>query len=505
MRGSSTHAGRFRSRARDATICANACRPSFEHLFDRYAGKQSAVSPIQSGDALLGTLALFRAEDAPYSTTDLRAMEAVASRVALALENARLFEKRASATPKKRGTPAPRPRKPSRVKDEFLATLSHELRTPLNAILGWAHMLRDPRLPDERRQAAVETIVRNAQSQEQLIADILDVQRIMAGKIRLNLRNVDLGDIVRAAAETVQPSADAKQIRLQLLLDLDVTPIWGDSDRLQQVVWNLLSNAIKFTPHGGRVQVRLLQRTDSHCELVVEDNGPGIAPEFIPYMFERFRQADSSTTRTHKGLGLGLAIVRSLVEMHGGTITARQRHRAGPHRRGLHDPAARATPRACPQPRAPICSPRARTMTPVWLSEAPSLDGIRVLVVDDDADARELIGDDPGALRRGRDASRDRPHEGMTALDKRAPRRASSATSRCRRKTATRFIRRIRALPPEAGGRLPAAALTAYASTVGSHEGAGRGVQHARRQAGAAGGARDDRRESRGQARRGSS
>src|SRR5262245_52193556 len=161
-------------------------------------------------------------------------------------------------------------------------------------------MLRDPALPEDRRQAAVETIVRNAQSQEQLISDILEVQRIMAGKLRLDMRAVDMGDIVRTAAETVQPSADLKNIKLQLLLDLNVTQIWGDPDRLQQVIWNLLSNAIKFTPAGGRVRVQL-QQTEQDCEMVVEDNGPGIAEEFLPYVFDRFRQADSSSTRRHKG------------------------------------------------------------------------------------------------------------------------------------------------------------------------------------------------------------
>jgi CheY-like chemotaxis protein/two-component sensor histidine kinase len=318
-------------------------------------------------------------------------------------------------------------------------------------------------LPEDRRRAAVETILRNAQSQEQLIADILEVQRIMAGKLRLELRTADMSDIVRAAAETVQPSADVKNIRLQLLLDLNVTPIWGDPDRLQQVVWNLLSNAIKFTPSGGSVQVRL-QQTDEDCEMVVEDNGPGIAPEFLPYVFDRFRQADSSSTRRHKGLGLGLAIVRNLVEMHGGTITASNVEapdRTGavftiklPRRVGAHPTAAVS---------GDIDVEVADSgEQPAWLAEGPSLRDLRVLVVDDDPDARELIG--TILERYGADvAVVGSAEEGMMAIGKRTP-HVVLTDIEMPHEDGYSLIRRIRALPPESGGRLPAAALTAYAS-----------------------------------------
>jgi signal transduction histidine kinase/CheY-like chemotaxis protein len=385
----------------------------------------------------------------------------IASRRELSLENARLLvnaERDAEEARRARADAE----EASRVKDEFLGTLSHELRTPLNAIVGWAHMLRDPALSEDRRRAAIETIVRNAQSQEQLIADILDVQRIMAGKLRLEPRSIDLGDIVRAAAETVQPSADAKNIKLQLLRDLNVTPIWGDSDRLQQVTWNLLSNAIKFTPNGGRVQVRL-QQSEDECEMVVEDNGPGIAPDFLPYVFERFRQADSSSTRTHKGLGLGLAIVRNLVEMHGGSITVS--NVSEPGRTGAVFTIK--LPRRAARPAAAVAGDLESAASgdrPAWLDEGPSLSDLRVLVVDDDPDARELIGtilERYGAAV----ALAASAEEGMQALTNGAP-HVIITDIEMPQEDGYAFIRRVRALPPDAGGKLPAAALTAYASVA---------------------------------------
>jgi PAS domain S-box-containing protein len=382
--------------------------------------------------------------------------EGEAARAALAAENARLAE-----TARREAEEAQIARSEAeeagRVKDEFLATLSHELRTPLNAILGWAHMLRDPQLSGERRQAAIETILRNAQSQEQLISDILDVQRIMAGKIRLNLRSVDLGNVVRSAAETVQPTAEAKGVRVQLILDLDTPTITGDPDRLQQIVWNLLSNAIKFAPQNGHVRVRLLKAGDD-CELIVEDDGPGINQEFLPHVFERFRQADSSTTRTHKGLGLGLAIVRSLVEMHGGTIHA------------ANTPASDATGAVFTirLPREAATGVAATETTidrdVAWASDVPSLDGLRVLVVEDDHDARELLG---VILQRcGASVTlTSSAAEGMAAFDARRPDVLVSDIE-MPMEDGYGLIRRIRARSPADGGNTPAAALTAYASAA---------------------------------------
>ena len=207
----------------------------------------------------------------------------------------------------------------SRAKDQFLATLSHELRTPLNAIVGWSHMLRSGRLDPATAERAIETIDRNAKAQSQLISDILDISRIVSGKLRLNVRPVDLLPVLEAALDTVRPAAEAKGLALNAVLDPAAGPVSGDPDRLQQIAWNLLSNAIKFTARGGRVQMRL-SRVNSHVEIKVEDTGVGIAPEFQPHVFEVFRQRDGSPSRQHGGLGLGLALVRHLAELHGGTV-----------------------------------------------------------------------------------------------------------------------------------------------------------------------------------------
>jgi PAS domain S-box-containing protein len=268
----------------------------------------------------------------------------------------------------------------NRMKDEFLAMLSHELRTPLSAIAGWAHILREGGLQPAEAARAIEVIDRNARVQGQLISDILDVSRIISGKLRLEQKMVTASAVVEAALDTVRPSAEAKQVRLEAVLDPDVGQVWADPDRLQQVVWNLLSNAIKFTPEGGAVSIRLA-RTGSQVEIVVRDSGEGISPEFVPHVFERFRQADSSTTRPHGGLGLGLAIVRHLMEAHGGTVVAESAgkgHGASfTVRLPRHDSADATTPsgEATPAEAAPVLS----------------LEHVRVLLVDDDPDTRGMM------------------------------------------------------------------------------------------------------------------
>jgi len=210
----------------------------------------------------------------------------------------------------------------SRLKDEFLATLSHELRSPLNAIVAWSHVLCQPGLDPATAGRAVQAIDRNARAQAQLVADMLDVSGIVTGKFQMRLGPVRLSDVIESAADTVRPAARAKGIRLELAIDPAAGPVLGDASRLQQVIWNLLSNAIRFAPEGGRVQVRM-ENTGSCIELSVTDDGPGFDAAFLPHVFDRFRQADSSSTRRHGGLGLGLAIVRHLVELHGGTVEAR--------------------------------------------------------------------------------------------------------------------------------------------------------------------------------------
>src|SRR5215216_1751487 len=211
--------------------------------------------------------------------------------------------------------------KANRLKDEFLATLSHELRTPLNAVIGWSRILKAGRLDNENSVHAIEVIERNAWAQKQIIEDILDVSRVITGKLQLHLGPVDLVSVVNAALDAVNPALEAKDIKIETHFQERLKIIAGDADRLQQVVWNLLSNASKFTPAGGMISVRIRQ-DETYAEIEVRDTGPGIAAEFLPHVFERFRQADGSTTRTHGGLGLGLAIVRHLVELHGGLIAA---------------------------------------------------------------------------------------------------------------------------------------------------------------------------------------
>ena len=274
----------------------------------------------------------------------------------------------------------------SRMKDEFLATLSHELRTPLNAMLGWVTILRARKQLDEEMNQGLQAIDRNARVQAQIIDDLLDMSRIISGKMRLDVQQIDLSAVVLEAIDTMRASASAKGVRLQTVIDPLNASVSGDPNRLQQIFWNLLSNAIRFTPKGGRVQV-LLERVDSHVEVSVIDTGEGISPEFLPYIFNRFQQADSSTTRRHGGLGLGLAIVKNLVELHGGTVRAK----SGGTGKGatfvvnlplsvIHTP---------PEPRERE-HPKSKARELPFLP-AVSLDKVRVLVVDDDADGRNLL------------------------------------------------------------------------------------------------------------------
>jgi PAS domain S-box-containing protein len=277
----------------------------------------------------------------------------------------------------------------SQVKDEFLATLSHELRTPLNAILGWVRILE--KRPDDPATAteAIGVISRNARAQAALIADLLDMNRIMTGKIRLDLHEVPLDDAVSQAIEAMRPSADAKQVVLQAEIDHQAGTIRVDASRLQQILWNLLSNAVKFTPKGGRIRVRLT-RIDSQAEIAVIDTGAGISPKFLPYVFDRFRQADSSTTREHGGLGLGLAIVKNLVDLHGGTVRAES---AGEGRGATFTLRLPLEETALPAGHRPPGTIEEETATaaPPSIPEEVDLEGVTILAVDDQPDARDLL------------------------------------------------------------------------------------------------------------------
>jgi signal transduction histidine kinase len=346
-------------------------------------------------------------------------------------------------------------REANRIKDEFLATLSHELRTPLNSILGWIQLLRGGVLNKEAAIRAVTTIERNTKSLAQIIDDLLEVSRIITGKFKLEVRPMELGAIVEAALDAVRPAVDAKSIELHLSIE-PIGLVMGDASRLQQVVWNLLSNAIKFTPNGGRVEVRL-QELPSNARITVIDSGEGISADFLPYVFDRFRQADSTFTRRHGGLGLGLAIVRHLVEMHGGSVRADSQGEGKGASFTVTLPLLKARRGfAESYSQIPAGHPCAAEVT---------LAGLRVLIVDDEADARELLtamleqcGAQVTAVPSAADAIdclRDRPGEsmpdvlisdiGMPGLD------------------GFELISRIRAMAPDSGGAIPAIALTAYA------------------------------------------
>jgi signal transduction histidine kinase/ActR/RegA family two-component response regulator len=346
----------------------------------------------------------------------------------------------------------------NRTKDEFLTVLSHELRTPLNAVYGWARMLQAGQVDEATTARALEVIVRQSNAQVQLIDDLLDVSRIQVGKMRLDLRQVALPAVIEGALDAVRPAATAKGIRLQPVIDPMVGRITGDPQRLQQVVWNLLMNSVKFTPKGGRVQV-YLQRVNSQVEIVVSDDGQGIPGDVLPFVFEPFRQGDSSSTRAHSGLGLGLALVKDLVELHGGTVTARS---DGPGQGATFVVALPLPIAQIPEGRTPRVHPTAASEQPAGVG-AVRLDGVRVLAVDDDPDALELatfILGGAGAqvrtclsAREARGVLREwRPD--VLVSDIEMPGEDGYA-----------LIRWVRGLSAHEGGRTPAVALTAYGRT----------------------------------------
>ncbi|MFL6256224.1 MAG: PAS domain-containing protein [Pyrinomonadaceae bacterium] len=346
----------------------------------------------------------------------------------------------------------------NRLKDEFLATLSHELRTPLTAILGWAKLLADGQINESRTADAFAAIYRNARMQAQLVDDLLDVSRVITGQLRIETVPVNLGEVVEAAAAVVRPAAAAKGVGLNVSIDAEDLTADGDPARLQQVVWNLLSNAVKFTPAGGRVEARV-GRAGSQMLVAVSDTGQGIAPEFLPHVFERFRQADMGTTRRHGGLGLGLAIVRQLVELHGGTVEASS------------EGAGRG---ATFTVRLPLRAVSDTGQTPAGAAESariggafdvtaapPTLEGVKVLVVDDEPDARRLLTE--VLARRG--ALVQSASSAVEALEMLQAWRPHVLLSDIGMPEGDGYelIRRVRELPEELGGHTPAVALTAYA------------------------------------------
>ncbi len=340
----------------------------------------------------------------------------------------------------------------NRLKDEFLATVSHELRTPLNAVLGWARVLRSADIDPELQARALESIERNAQSQARLIEDILEVSRIVTGKLRLKVRTLDMSQVIDAALDVVRPAAEAKDITLRT--DIPERP-WrgvGDADRLQQIVWNLLSNAVKFTPRGGTVTATLA-RANGADEIIVTDTGKGIDPSFLPHVFAPFRQADASTTRDHGGLGLGLAIVRQLTELHGGTVRAESQ--------GV-DLGARFIVALPAQQTAPGAAPDSGRHRAAASNGPPDLAGVRVMVVDDDRDARELLTATLGYY--GADVTAaESAAEALLLLPEVRPDVLLSDIGMSG-EDGYSFIRRVRSLPADRGGLIPAVAITAYAT-----------------------------------------
>jgi PAS domain S-box-containing protein len=346
-----------------------------------------------------------------------------------------------------------------RMKDEFLATLSHELRTPLNAIVGWTQILKSGATDADDLSEGLSVIDRNARAQTQIIEDILDMSRIISGKLRLDVQRLDLAQIVSAGAETVQPAASAKGIRLQVLVDSGVGTISGDPGRLHQVFWNLVSNAVKFTPRGGRVQV-LLERVNSHVEVSVIDTGEGIDPQFLPHVFDRFRQADASTTRRHGGLGLGLAIVKQLVELHGGSVHVKS---PGKGKGTTFVVALPLTPihAEINEPVRPREHPAAGNGSPVSRLACDQLRGVTVVAVDDEPDGvavvRRLLIECGAIVRTANSAA-----EALALIKAEAPAVLISDIG-MPGEDGYALIRQVRALPPDSGGRVYALALTAYA------------------------------------------
>jgi PAS domain S-box-containing protein len=408
--------------------------------------------PLIVENQLVGVMALFARQALPQAT--LQEMSSVANAIALGIQRKQAESERDQLLVHEQ-TARAEAEAANRMKDEFLATLSHELRTPLNAMLGWTQLLRTRKFDEATHARALETVDRNTRSLANLIEDVLDVSRIIRGQLRLNVRPVQLVSVIEAAIDTVRPAAEAKAIRVRSVLDPLVGPVSGDSDRLQQIVWNLLSNAVKFTPKGGRVQV-LLERVDSHVELTASDTGQGISAEFLPYVFDRFRQADSSTTRSYSGLGLGLAIVRHLVELHGGTVHAESQGEG------------QGATFIVKLPLMPVClkatdpervHPTVGNGVP--FENPPTLNGLRVLVVDDEADTREFLtavleecGADVTAIASAKEALEVITRLGPDVLisDIGMPGEDGYA-----------LIRKVRSLESGRGKRIPAVALTAYA------------------------------------------
>ncbi len=412
--------------------------------------QSSLVVPMQTMGRVVGTIEVQSYENEAYRDEHVTAMRMAANLAAVAIENMRLLEHESAARAAAEES--------NRLKDEFLATLSHELRTPLTSILGWSNMMLTGKLDDATARGAAESIERNARAQHQIVNDLLDVSRIITGQLRYEAQPTDVRAVVRAAIETVRPAADAKNIRLQARFDPRADPVMGDPARLQQIAWNLLSNAVKFTPAGGEVRVSV-ERAGAHVRFTVSDTGEGVRADFLPFVFDRFRQGDQSPTRRYGGLGLGLSIVRHLVELHGGTVRAASE--------GEGRGATFVVELPLPQLRVSDSGLRIEgegrmdDQSAIRNPQSAILRGLRVLAVDDERDTLELVRvilERAGAVV-------------TTATD------AAAALDALRRtrpdvlltdigmpvEDGYQLLRRVRALGADDGGQTPAVALTAYA------------------------------------------
>src|SRR6266498_22877 len=417
------------------------------------AGLRGAFGfPIRVGPEVLGIIEFFSREIRQPDEELLRVVTSLGGQIGQFKERTRAEKELEHLLSSEKAARA-EAEQANRLKDEFLATLSHELRTPLNAVIGWSRLLRSGRLDKDSSIHALEVIERNAWSQHQIIEDILDVSRVITGKLQLNLGPVKIDSVVEAALDSVRPALQAKEIKIETSIDEDLNVVSGDADRLRQVIWNLLSNASRFTPPGGCIEVQVNQR-DSQMQITVADSGPGIATEFLPHVFERFRQADGSTTRTHGGLGLGLAIVRHLVELHGGTISSENLHDG---RSGAKFVVNLPLPSGDLHVEGEPASTASRESDEVQVN----LEGLHILAVDDDVDALDLITieltqhgamvkavpDAVEALEALSQAKFDLliADIGMPGID------------------GYEFIKRVRQQEAGKGGLIPAIALTAYA------------------------------------------
>jgi PAS domain S-box-containing protein len=410
--------------------------------------QSSMAVPMAVRRRIVGTLEVQSYERAAYTEHHATAMRMAANLAAIAIENVRLLEHEGRARAIAEES--------NRMKDEFLATVSHELRTPLTSILGWSQMLRGGTLDERTSATALETIERNARSQSQIIDDILDVSRIITGKLNIDADPVELINVIEAAVNAARPAANAKNIRIETLFDTPTGFVRGDANRLQQVVWNLLSNAVKFTPNGGRVQIRL-QHSATDVLISLKDTGQGISPDFLPYVFERFRQADSTTTRQHGGLGLGLAIVRHLVELHGGSVQAWSEGQGQGATLTVRLPLMVAQAATYQGQTGPITSTDAGPIT----TGPGALAGLHVLLVDDEKDTLAML---TVILeqKQVKVTAASSASEALKALEKFRPDVLVSDIG-MPEQDGFELIRRIRALNKLSGGAIPAVALTAYA------------------------------------------